>query len=164
VKGTKAISALGFVLLFAVILFFTFRQSANVSNLSWMPQRWGLWLDDHDEFRHFIGFAAFAAAAFLLNFDSVFNRSRSKFVRKFRSSRNRTGRLGALLVMVYTLELGQLVLPNRDFDWLDVVNGWGGVLFAWSIWFACKSRHRRQRRRSHESRHEPINVSTVRFR
>jgi hypothetical protein len=164
VKGAKAIGALGVVLLFGVILFFTFRASPNASELSWMPQRWGLWLDDHDEFRHFIGISVFAAAVFLLNFDSVFNRSRSRFVRKFRSSRNRTGRLGALLVLVYMLELAQLPLPNRDFDWLDVVNGWCGVMFAWSVWFACKSRHRRQRRRSHESRHEPINVSAVRFR
>jgi hypothetical protein len=164
VKGRIAISALGVVLLFSVILFFTFRSSPNASDLSWMPQRWGLWLDEHDEFRHFIGITVFAGAIFLLNFDSVFNRSSSRFVRKFRSSRNHTGRLGALLVLVYVLELAQLALPNRDFDWLDVVNGWCGVLFAWSIWFACKSRDRRRRRRSHETRHEPINVSAVRFR
>lgn len=163
-KATRAISVLGFVLLLAAILFFTFRHSTNVSDLSWMPQRWGLWLDEHDEFRHFIGFAVFAAATFLLNFDSVFNRSRSRFIRKFRSSRNRTGRLGALLVMVYALELAQLAVPGRDFDWLDVVNGWGGVLFAWSLWYASKFRQRRQRRRSHDTRHEPINVSSVRFR
>lgn len=163
-KGMKAIGALGFVLLLAVILYFTFRASPNASDLSWVPQRWALWLDEHDEFRHFIGFAVFAAAAFLLNFDSVFNRSTSRFVRKLRSSRNRTGRLGGLLVLVYMLELAQLVMPSREFDWLDVVNGWGGVLTAWSVWYAFKSRHRRQRRRSHESRHEPINVSAVRFR
>jgi hypothetical protein len=129
-----------------------------------MPQRWGLWLDEHDEFRHFIGFTVFAAVGFMLNFDPIFNRSRSRFVRKFRSSRNRTGRLGAFLVLVYLLELGQLAVPSRDFDWLDIVNGWAGVLFAWSVWFAYKSRQRRQRRRAHERRHDPINVSSVRFR
>jgi hypothetical protein len=155
---------LAFLALFAVIIFFTFRASTNVSDLSWMPQRWGLWLDDHDEFRHFIGFAVFAGACFLLNLDSAFNRSRSKFLRKFRSSRNRTGRLGALLVMVYLLELGQLAVPERDFDWLDIVNGWAGILFAWGIWYAFKSRRRRQRRRAREHRHEPINISSVRFR
>ena len=86
-KAGKVCSALAFLALFAVIVFFTFRGSTNVSDLSWMPQRWGLWLDEHDEFRHFIGFSAFAAVCFMLNFDSVFNRSRSRFVRKFRSSR-----------------------------------------------------------------------------
>ena len=68
------------------------------------------------------------------------------------------------MVLVYALELGQLAMPQRDFDWLDVVNGWGGVLFAWGIWFAYKMRQRRHRRRAHERRHEPINISSVRFR
>ena len=163
-KTARGISLLAFIALFAVIIYFTFRPSTNVSDISWMPQRWGLWLDEHDEFRHFIGFAVFAGVCFLLNFDPVFNRSRSKFIRKFRSSRNRTGRLGALMVMVYLLELGQLAVPERDFDWLDIVNGWAGILFAWGIWFAFKSRQRRQRRRANERRHEPINISSVRFR
>ena len=163
-KIAKIFSVIAFLALFAFILFFTFRPSHNVSDLSWMPQRWGLWFDDHDEFRHFVGFAIFAVACFMLNFDSVFNRSRSRFVRKFRSSRNRTGRLGALLVLVYLLELAQLGVPNRDFDWLDVVNGWSGILFAWGIWFAYKTRQRSHRRRAHERRHEPINISSVRFR
>lgn len=163
-KTARGISVLAFFALFAVIIFFTFRPSTNVSDLSWMPQRWGLWLDDHDEFRHFIGFAVFAGVCFLLNFDSVLNRSRSKFIRKFRSSRNRTGRLGALMVMVYLLELGQLAVPQRDFDWLDIVNGWAGILSAWGIWYVFRSRQRRQRRRANERRHEPINISSVRFR
>lgn len=163
-KAARIFGLLAFIAIFIGILYFTFRPSHSVSNISWMPQRWGLWLDEHDEFRHFIGFAVFAAAGFLLNFDPVFNRSRSRFVRKFRSSRNRTGRLGAFFVLVYVLELGQLALPERDFDWLDIVNGWGGVLFAWGIWFAYKNYQRRQRRRAHERRHEPINISSVRFR
>lgn len=163
-KAARVVGVLACLIIFAAILFFTFRPSHSVRDISWMPQRWGLWLDEHDEFRHFIGFAVFGGVVFLLNFDSLFNRSRSRFVRRFRSSRNRTGRLGALLVLVYALELAQLAVPNRDFDWLDVVNGWGGVLFAWAIWFGCKSRQRRQRHRAHERRHEPINVSSVRFR
>jgi hypothetical protein len=164
VKAAKLMSVCAFVLLLATILFFTFRPSSTVGDLSWMPVRWGLWLDDHDEFRHFIGYAVFAFAGFMLNFDSVFNRSRSRFIRRFRSSRNRTGRLGGFLVLVYLLELAQIEMPNRDFDWLDVVNGWGGVLFAWGICFGWRVRQRRQRRRAHERRHEPINVASIRFR
>jgi hypothetical protein len=164
VKAAKLLSFFAFGLLLAAILFFTFRASANVTDLSWMPQRWGLWLDDHDEFRHFIGFAIFAAAGFLLNFDSFFTRSRRRWVRRLRSSRYRTGRLGAFFVMVYLLELAQINMPNRDFDWLDVVNGWGGVVFAWAACVGWKFHRRRERRRAHERRHEPINVSSVRFR
>ena len=163
-KVTRLLGALAFAAIFGAVIFFNFRHSTNVSNLPWMPQRWGLWFDEHDEFRHFIGFAVFAATGFMLNFDPVLNRSRSRFVRKFRSSRNHTGRLGAFLVLVYLLELGQLAVPSRDFDWLDIVNGWAGVLVAWSIWFAYKMHQRRQRRRAHERRHDPINVSGVRFR
>lgn len=163
-RTAKVFGLLAFVAIFAVVLFFTFRGSPNVSTLSWMPERWGLWLDDHDEFRHFIGFTVFALAGFLLNFDAALTRSRHRLIRKFRSSRNRTGRLGAFLVLVYVLELGQLALPGRDFDWLDVVNGWGGVVLAWLIVVAHRGRHRRHRRAAHERRHEAINVSTVRFR
>ena len=163
-KIAKALGAVAFVAVFGIVLYFTFRASPNVSTLAWMPERWGIWLDEHDEFRHFIGFAVFAAIGFGLNFDALFNRSRSRFVRKFRSSRNRTGRLGAFLVLVYLLELAQLGMPGRDFDWLDVVNGWGGIVLAWAFWFAYKSRNRRHRRIAHERRHEAINVSTVRFR
>jgi hypothetical protein len=164
VKVAKALSLIVFVAIFAAVIFFTFRASPNVSTLSWMPERWGLWLDEHDEFRHFIGLAVFAGVGFMLNFDPLLNRSRSRFVRKFRSSRNRTGRLGAFLVMVYLLELAQLGMPRRDFDWLDIVNGWGGIVFAWGLWYAYKSRTRRNRRVAHERRHEAINVSTVHFR
>ena len=163
-KVAKALSLFVFVAIFAAVIFFTFRSSPNVSTLSWMPERWGLWLDEHDEFRHFIGLTVFAGVGFMLNFDALLNRSRSRFIRKFRSSRNRTGRLGAFLVMVYLLELAQLGMPERDFDWLDIVNGWGGIVFAWVIWYAYKSRNRRSRRTAHERRHEAINVSTVHFR
>jgi hypothetical protein len=164
VKTAKIIGVLAFFGIFACILFLTFRATPNVQDLSWMPKRWGLWLDEHDELRHFIGMVVFSAVVFLLNFDSVLNRARSRFIRRLRSSRNRTGRLGALLVLVYVLELAQLAVPHRDFDWLDVVNGWAGVLLAWGVWYSTRAQRYRQRRLSRERRHEPINVSSVRFR
>src|SRR6185369_5869529 len=163
-KWAKTWLLLAFGLLLAIILFFTFRGSSNVSDLSWMPERWGLWLDEHDEFRHFIGFAVFAALGFALDLDAVFTKSRFRFLRRFKPSRNRTGRLGAFLVFVYLLELGQIGMPQRDFDWMDIVNGWGGILLAWSIWFAIKSTQRRRRHRAHERRRSPINVSSIPFR
>src|SRR6185369_15248045 len=126
----------------AVIFYFTFRASPHVSDISWMPLRWGLWLDEHDEFRHFVGFSALGVVVFMLKLDPLVEGSRSRFLRRFRSSRNHTGRLGALLVFIYLLELGQLWLPRRDFDWLDVINGWAGVLFAWVLWFGVKYQQR----------------------
>jgi hypothetical protein len=164
VKFSRGMLCLAFVGALALILYFTFRESSKVAEISWMPQRWGMWLDDHDEFRHFIGFVAFAAFAFSLNLDTVFTRSKHRFIRRFRSSRNRTGRLGGMLVLVYALELAQINMPRRDFDWLDIVNGWGGVLLAWAVWFTWKSRDRRRRRVREEKRHMPINVSSIRFR
>ncbi len=164
-KPTRIIATVfAFVVILGLILFLTFRPSTNVSTLSWMPERWGLWLDEQDEFRHFIGFSVFAAVGFMLNFDSSLNRSSSRFLRRFRSSRYRTGRLGGFLVLVYILELAQLAIPERDFDWLDIVNGWAGVLVAWGIWYAIKARGRRQRRRSHDRRDDAINISSVHFR
>ena len=163
-KASRIAGIVAFLVVFGVILFFTFRHSSRVADISWMPQRWGLWLDDHDEFRHFIGFAVFAAVGFSVNLDSIFGRSRSRFLRRFRSSRTHTGRLGGFLVVVYLLELAQIAMPDRDFDWLDIVNGWAGILLSWSIWYFWKSRERRHRRLAHEHRHIPINVSSVRFR
>ena len=49
-KSVKWLSIFAFVVLAVLIVFFTFRGSSNVSDLSWMPQRWGLWLDEHDEY------------------------------------------------------------------------------------------------------------------
>lgn len=163
-KLSRIGSVLAAVGTLALIFYFTFRPSSKLAEISWMPTRWGLWLDDHDEFRHFIGFAVFSGMIMMLNLDRFFTRSRYRFVRRFRSSRNRTGRLGALLVLVYALELGQINMPNRDFDWLDIVNGWAGILVAWGIWFAWKTRERRRRRITQEKRHMPINISSVRFR
>lgn len=163
-KASRIIALAGFVAVFACILFLTFRQSARFVELSWMPQRWGLWLDTHGAFRHFLGFAVFAAVGFAINMDGVFSRSRYRFIRRFRCSRNRTGRLGAFMVLVYVLELGQIGMPQREFDWLDIVNGWTGIFFAWLGWYALKSNQRRRRRVTHDKRHIPINVSSVRFR
>jgi hypothetical protein len=163
-KLSRIAAVVAFLGMLGVILYFTFRDSSRLAEVPGMPQRWGLWLDDHDEFRHFIGFAALAGFAFALNFDQFFTRSHKRFIRRLRSTRYRTGRLGGLLVMVYLLELGQIGMPNRDFDWLDIVNGWAGIVFAWSIFYFWRSGHRRRRRLSHEKRHIPINVSSVRFR
>jgi hypothetical protein len=163
-KATRIAAVLAFLCLFGLILFFTFRHTSRVSDLAWMPERWGLWFDAHDEFRHFLGFAVFAGMGFAINLDPFFSKSRHRFIRRFRSSRNRTGRLGAFLVLIYLLELGQIGMPERDFDWMDIVNGWAGVLLAWTFWFMFKSNSRRRRHLTHDKRHVPINVSTVRFR
>ena len=163
-KVSRIAAVVAFLGTLGLILYFTFRSSSRLAEVSWMPQRWGLWLDDHEQFRHLVGFAAFSAFAFALNFDKYFTRSHRRCIRRLRSSRYRTGRLGGLLVLVYLLELGQIGMPNRDFDWLDIVNGWAGIMLAWSIWYAWKSGHRRKRRLSNDKRHIPINVSSVRFR
>ena len=163
-KVSKVLALVSFLATLVVICFFTFRESPRLAEVSWMPPRWGLWLDAHAEVRHFVGMVCLSALAFAINFDSTFNRSRSRFVRRLRSSRNRTGRLGALLVLVYVLEFGQLVLPRREFDYMDIVNGWAGVLAVWLVWFVLKTRERRRRRIAHDRRHDPINVATIHFR
>ena len=163
-KFSRVMLCLAFIGTLVLILYFTFRESSRLADIPWMPARWGLWLDDHDEFRHFLGFAVFAAVAFSLNMDAFFTRSRHRFIRRFRSSRNRTGRLGGMLVLVYALELAQINMPHRDFDWLDILNGWAGITAAWAVWYAWQAQGKRRRRITQERRHMPINVSSVRFR
>ena len=112
------------------------------------------------------GYGVLGALTFWVRFD--FSDSRFRLMRWFRTSRYRTGRLGAMFVLIYLLELAQLPLPNRDFDWMDIVNGWIGVLLAWGIWLVFKIRQRRRRRRARELTKEPAkdptNIAKVDFR
>lgn len=147
------------------ILYVTFRSSPKITDIPWFPNSLAVWFDEHDEIRHLIGYGVLAALTFWVRFD--FSDSRFRLVRKFRTSRYRTGRLGALFVLIYLLELAQLPLPDRDFDWMDIINGWIGVVLAWIIWLVFKLRQRRRRRERAESGEppkEPDNIAKVDFR
>ena len=158
------------LLLFLAVLGFildvTFRSSPKITDIPWFPKFLAVWFDEHDELRHLLGYGALGALTFWVRFD--FSDSRFKWLRWFRTSRYRTGRLGALFVLIYLLELAQLPLPNRDFDWMDILNGWAGVLLAWIVWLLIKIPQRRRRRREREQTREPApapaNISKVDFR
>lgn len=142
------------------VLYVTFRASPKLSDLPLFPDWFSRYMDQHDEFRHFIGFGFLAGLGFLMRFDFVSELVSARWARRFRSSPHRTGRLGFFLIAIYLLELAQLAVPTRTFDWLDVINGWGGVIVAWIIWVGWK-RQRRRRRRTPRS---PGNVAPIEFR
>ncbi len=148
------------------ILYVTFRGSPRIITIPWFPTFLAVWFDEHDEIRHLIGYGVLGVLTFWVRFD--FSDSRFRLLRRFRTSRYRTGRLGALFVLIYLLELAQLPLPNRDFDWMDILNGWAGVLLAWIVWLLIKIPQRRRREREREQNREPApapaNISKVDFR
>ena len=155
-----------FLVTISFILYVTFRSSPKITEIPWFPKFLAVWFDEHDEIRHLFGYGVLGLLTFWVRFD--FSDSRFRWLRWFRTSRYRTGRLGALLALIYLLELSQLPLPNRDFDWMDIVNGWAGVALAWVIWLVFKIRQRRRRRRARELTQEPArppaNISKVDFR
>jgi small-conductance mechanosensitive channel len=155
-----------FLAVIGFILYVTFRSSPKITEIPWFPTFLAVWFDEHDEIRHLIGYGVLAALTFWVRFD--FSDSRHRFLRKLRTSRYRTGRLGALFVMIYLLELTQLPLQHRDFDWMDIVNGWAGVLLAWLVWLVFKVRQRRRRRlereRTRAPEKPPDNIARVDFR
>ena len=148
------------------IFYLTFRSSPRITSIAWFPTFLAVWFDEHDEIRHLIGYGVLGVLTFWVRFD--FSDSRFRLVRRFRTSRYRTGRLGALFVFIYLLELGQLLTQTREFDWMDIVNGWAGVLLAWIVWLLIKIPQRRRRRREREQTREPApapaNISKVDFR
>ncbi len=110
--------ALLFVVAFAGLLaFFALRSSAYFQPIEWLPRPIGRWADRHGIARNVVPFFAFGLAAL-----SVLG-TRWPWV------------LG-LCAFGTALEVTQIWIPTRVFDWRDIVATVAGVLLAWPFaWF-----------------------------
>lgn len=101
----------------AVLAFLALRSSPYLQYVPWMPRRIGVWADHNGIVRNTVAFAGFALAVYLLL------GARLRYV-------------VALGVFGTAIEVAQLWIPGRAFDWRDIVASIVGVLLAWPFAWA----------------------------
>lgn len=122
-RTKHAVGCLVVLMAIGVIVFLATRSSPWLSELAWMPDWLGKWADRHGNFRNF---PAFAALAVILALPLGWWRGAA-----------------AGAGMGIALELVQLGVRGRSFDWADIVwsvagAGMGGGL----VWLARRFRRR----------------------
>lgn len=97
-----------------VIAFFALRRSPYLQYIPWMPRGVGVWADSHGILRNVAAFLVLALLAFVL------------------LGRRRVVLIG-LSLFATGVEVAQLGIRGRVFDWRDIVASLAGVLLAWAI-------------------------------
>ncbi len=105
----------------AVLAFLALRPSPYLQYVPWMPRRIGVWADHNGIVRNTVAFAGFALAVYVL----LGVRLRS---------------VVALCVFGTVIEVAQLWIPGRKFDWRDIVASIAGVLIAWPFAWLLRRR------------------------
>lgn len=109
----------GFALLIA---FLALRRSPYLQYIPWMPRSLGIWADHHGVLRNTAAFFAFALAV-------------------LGALGPRGVHVGALCLFGTAIEVAQIWIPSRTFDWRDIVASIAGVLLAWPfVWLWRKWR------------------------
>lgn len=102
----------------AVMAFLALRSSPYLQYIPWMPRRLGVWADHNGVLRNTVAFAGFAGVVYAL-------------------LGCRWGLVVALCGFSALIEVAQLWIPGRTFDWKDIVASVAGVLIAWPFaWVA----------------------------
>ena len=107
--------------LFAVVAFLALRASPYLQYIPWLPRRLGFWSDHHGVSRNIVAFFGFALAVFLL-------------------IGTRAWQFAALCAFASAIEIAQLWIPSRNFDWRDIAASIAGIALAWPIAWAARRR------------------------
>lgn len=110
----RRLAVVGAILCAAALAYLSLRPSAFVGEVNWIPSSLGRWADRHGVLRN-------AAAFFVFGFFYFACLSR------------RGLHLIALGVFAVLIEVGQLWLPHRVFDWRDIVASLAGLVCAWLL-------------------------------
>lgn len=107
------------------LAFFALRSSPYLQYIPWMPRWVGVWADSNGILRNVVAFGSFGLAAFLL-----------------------LGRglpvIGGLAAFGVLLEVSQIWIRGRVFDWRDIVASLAGVALAWPVaWLLSRIAARR---------------------
>ena len=103
-----------------LIAFFALRSSPYLQYIPWMPRSLGRWADAHGISRNFVAFFALGIAVFVL-------------------IGSRPLHTVALCLFATGLEVSQLGIRGRIFDWRDIVVSIAGILAAWPLgWLAAR--------------------------
>jgi len=120
-----------FVILLMAVFYLAWKPSPAIALVPWMPAMLGSWFDQHDFTKNVVGFGILAAAGFMA-WKRPSHTGNQKSLRRLKTFPN--GKLFvAFCLLVVVLELGQLTLPKRNCDWVDVLAGWSGVALAWCL-------------------------------
>src|SRR5687768_8160838 len=104
-----------------VIAFFALRASPYLQYIPWMPRSIGVWADHNGILRNAVAFFVLALAVYLL-------------------VGCRAWHVVALCCFATLVELAQLWVRGRVFDWHDIVASIAGILLAWPIGWALRRR------------------------
>jgi glycopeptide antibiotics resistance protein len=117
----RLVFAAGFT---AVMAFLALRSSPYLQYIPWMPRRLGVWADHHGVLRNTVGFFVFAFAIYLL-------------------VGRRPWQVAVLCIFATAIEVAQIWIPGRTFDWRDIVASIIGVLLAWPVaWLLARGLRR----------------------
>ncbi len=124
----RQLRLLAFLALAGAMAFLALRSSPYLQQVPWLPSRIGLWADRHGVLRNAVGFFGFGFAALLLL------GPRARLV-------------VALCVFGTAIEVAQIWIPGRTFDWQDIVATIAGILLGWAAaGLAAALRRRRAHR------------------
>ncbi len=118
-KRRRLLALIALAALAGAIAYFALRSSSYLQTVPWLPSFIGRWADAHGIGRNFVAFFAFGLAYYPL-----VGRSRAH--------------VAALCAFATVLEVAQLWIPSRNFDWRDIVVSLAGLLAAWppAFWLA----------------------------
>jgi hypothetical protein len=109
------------VVLSGVMGFFALRTSPYLQYIPWLPRRIGVWADHNGILRNTAAFFGFALIVFLL-------------------VGRRAWHAAALVLFATGVEVAQLWVRGRVFDWRDIVASIAGILLAWPLAWALRRR------------------------
>ena len=104
-----------------VIAFFALRTSPYLQYIPWMPRSIGVWADHNGVVRNTVAFFGLAFAVYLL-------------------VGCRAWHVVALSCFATLVEVAQLWVRGRVFDWDDIVASIAGILLAWPIGWLVRRR------------------------
>jgi hypothetical protein len=99
-----------------VLTFLALRSSSYLQFLPWMPRPVGVWADNHGVFRNTVAFFALGLCTFALLGRTLWH-------------------VTALCVFGTLIEVAQIWIPSRAFDWKDIAASVAGILAAWPVAF-----------------------------
>ena len=111
----RRLAAILLVTAFAAMLaFFALRSSPYLQYIPWMPRRVGVWADSHGVVRNAVAFFGLG----LCSFTAVGRGLAHAF---------------ALCAFATAVEVAQIWIGSRAFDWRDIVASVAGVMIAWPV-------------------------------
>jgi hypothetical protein len=115
VTRRQRLVGIAIVIIFAGIIgFLALRRSPFLQYIPWMPRRLGIWADYHGVSRNAVAFFALGLSYFLLV--------------GFRG-----WHFALLCGFAAGLEVAQLWIPSRRFDWRDIALSIVGLALAWPV-------------------------------